>query len=755
MSKSTSRLFSFCSRACLLLACSSAGLAACSGDGKDRPTSEETEAPTGTISLNLTARGISGALYRLRQGTFQIEQIGNNIPTPGEPPFPSEPQPMPVPFPPRPPIATDDPAIGGAGGSFGMAGSPGNGGTSTGGRAGSGGVAGAGGFPGNGGFAGTAGMAGSSGTGGFAGTGTGGSGGGFVTFLFTEDDPLATTLETNLPTGQYLITLFDGWFLERVQGGEVEAVNARLVSPQTLDFFISANEETFVSYRFETNGDIVEFGDGRLIVDIEVDEVQGGGGGDPRLGVMENSIEGLPFSLEETLGVALANAGSMLDPVSAYHAIIDSYATTADGRDPTAIHCDEEITDGAATLNGFPIQCPRREALQFDNIGVWFPTAAVSRLDLAPTDGSNCGQQRLIFSNNANGRMFIIVEAQIPNPDPSCGVAACAPLAAFWQRLGEIQDPFLRGALLREAFLTGSPELAGAGFAPFMNAAHLGPDGGQIRTNNFDDFIWTLREFHFQDVNAAPVPVPVAESPHGRLWNDLSGLPQTAACQESFLRAAELGLLTDNLSAMSFPVDQACKNSESANDGSEDYAFHLGQGSGQFVDQLDQLGAPFGLSAFDLANRARFTGSCMGCHIESSFLDLGNGLVAPPREDFVHVNEFIIEPCGNGGTCFGVSGALSTTFLPHRQRVSQALLQGGVCGEVPPPIDPPVDPLPPSMGSGGGNASGGSGAVGAPPRPPIGIPGGSAGGGTAPVPPAGEEAVVYTLGGQLADVHAH
>ena len=47
---------------------------------------------------------------------------------------------------------------------------------------------------------------------------------------------------------------------------------------------------------------------------------------------------------------------------------------------------------------------------------------------LFPQLGAHCGQQRLIFTNNVpigNGRMFMILEAQIPNPHPECGVAAC------------------------------------------------------------------------------------------------------------------------------------------------------------------------------------------------------------------------------------------------------------------------------------------------------------------------------------------
>jgi hypothetical protein len=728
-----------CSQACLLLAATASGVFACSSDGKGGGAQEilDTLPQTGSMRLKLTARGSSGALYRLRQATFQVERLdGGGVilpPAPGPVPIP---QPLPFPeqaFPDvdtrplsRPTLSPSisqtfpdiPPSRGGAGPV-------------------DGGVAGAGGF----------GEAGSASTGGFAGTGVGGSAGAagaagagpsssFVTFLSTENDPLSTTLEASLPGGQFLITLFDGWFLEKVQGGEVTAVDARLVSPQTLDFFIDVNEETFVSYRFETAGDVVEFGDGRLIVDIEVDEVQGNGGADPRKGVMENAREALPFSLEDTLSLALANAGSSLDATSAYHGIIDSYATAADALDPTVIHCDDQVSGGQASLNGFPIQCGRLESQQFDNIGAWFPLAAVNRLDLAPADGANCGQQRIIFANNSfigNGRMFMILESEVPNPDPACGVSACAPIAAFWTELGQMKDPFQRGERLREAFLTGSPELAAAGFSPFMNAAQLGSRGGQIRTNNFNDSPWALREFHFQDVNAPPVPVPVSEAPNGALWNDLSTLPQGPACRDSFLAAAELGLLTDNLAAMSFPIAEACKDAESRNDFSQDYVGELSQGSGSFGQQLAALGAPFGVSAEELAARARFAGSCIGCHMEASGSSLGNGLTAPFQSDFVQVSEFGQEPCGNGGTCFTISDALRNVFLPHRLRVTQNLLNGPVCGgEVPPGFPPPPVEQPgsgPVSGTGGGSASGSS----------------------EPADPN----VRYTLGGQLVDDHAH
>jgi hypothetical protein len=716
-------LLSVCSRASLLLACGLVATGACSSDKGHRgeaPAAEH-DAAIGRMRLGLTARGASGALYRLRQATFQVTELTN-----GGSPIPVPP---PLEIPPFDPVPPDEAPVG------------------SGGRAGAAGAVGSGGFPGMAGSGGAAGVggafAGSGSIGGAAGTAAGGFGGsidpgGFVTFLFSETDPLSTTLETNLRSSLYDITLFDGWFLEKVEFGQVSVVDARLVSSASQQFFISPNDETFVFYRFETNNEIIDFGQGRLIVDIEVDEVQGGGGADdPRPGVMENNVNALGpfFTLEETLSAALANAGSSQSALDAYHAIIDSYATGAQGRDPDAAHCDDESTSGQPSLNGFPLMCPRQEAGQFDNLDGWFPTAVSNRLDLAPVDGANCGQQRLVFANNRQNRMFIIVEAEIPNPEPGCGVSACRPLAEFWDNLSRIEDPIARGELLHSAFITGGvPGLES--FAPFMNARHLGPDGGQVRTNNFDDFIWTLREFHFQDdLNAPPLPVPVSESPPGELWNDLSSLPQGAACRANFLAAAE-ALFVDNPSAMSFPIDEACKDAESRNDFSEDYQGQALSGEGDFLAQLDERGAPFGLTGLDLAARARFAGSCIGCHMEAGGSFLGNGVFAPFQGDFVHVNELFTERC-LGGDCFGISEALRTVFLPHRRQVVTNLVNSPSCG--------------------GGEATPDAGA------PPVLIDP-PPGGGTRPMPPSsdtlrpdvdGAPLLRWTLGGQRVTEHAH
>lgn len=102
--------------------------------------------------------------------------------------------------------------------------------------------------------------------------------GGFGTFLSSENDPLATTLEATLQAGDYSIDLFGGWFLEKVIDGVATPVQATLLSSPTQFISIAANEESLVSYRFETNEEVINFAPGRLIVEIEVTERNGGGG---------------------------------------------------------------------------------------------------------------------------------------------------------------------------------------------------------------------------------------------------------------------------------------------------------------------------------------------------------------------------------------------------------------------------------------------------------------------------------------------
>ena len=260
-----------------------------------------------------------------------------------------------------------------------------------------------------------------------------------------------------------------------------------------------------------------------------------------------------------------------------------------------------------------------------------------------------------------------------------------------------ISDPVERGERLAQAFLVGAPELVDDGFGAFFSATNLTVGSGQIRTNQFDQNPWTLREFKLalDGDELRAIPFPTAEAPNGALWNEDSGLPQGPECRESFLTALD-GLMTDNPAQMSFVVDQACKDAESRNDFSQAYAGQLSDG---FREELEARLVGTGLSADDIANRAHFAGSCIGCHEEATGAFLGRNVFAPSSNGFVHVQEFAVQ-CQNGGFCFQASPALRDTFFPSRMQVMGEILDEPI-------IDNPCDNTGGTSGAGGfGGASG-------------------------------------------------
>jgi len=559
-------------------------------------------------------------------------------------------------------------------------------------------------------------------------------GGGSSTVLRSEDDPSRPVLEAFLAPGSYTTVLNGGWFVEQVDSLNQSAffVPATLESSQVQFFDIHSDEETFVRFDFQVDGRRVTFGPpGRLIVGFGVVEREGGtpSGLNPRRSLIEtNQTAVKSFSLSAVLSAIQVNSGIDPQPESIYRQIIDSYASAANGKEPTAIHCGDETTGGVPSLNGFPIMCDRLEAQQIDNLPQWFPIAAVNRVDLAPADGTNCGQQRLIFANNApigNSRMFMIIEAQVPNPHPECGVAACRPLADFWARQSDMQDAGARGERLAGAFLKGDAELAASGFKPFVDVASLSVGAGSIRTNNFDDFEWTIRQFKLMTDTAGKaraIPFPTTDAPHGELWNDLSAQPAGELCRKSFLTAVD-GLLSDDPAEMAFPIDDTCYDAESPNDGfTQNYALHLDSGGGKFRDLLQTRLAGTGLTPEDIATRAQFAGSCMGCHEEANGASLGHGVSAPFSNGFVQVDEQFTENCGDGSQCFNASSALKQVFLPRRLRSVEGLLGMGSCtagGDATPP--PPVT----ADGGGGSPGSVSDGGVVTPPPPPPGADAGA------------------------------
>lgn len=426
---------------------------------------------------------------------------------------------------------------------------------------------------------------------------------------------------------------------------------------------------------------------------------------DPRRSLFETSRSALAlFTMTETLSALATNDGQPADPDGLHDQLIDTYAE-GPGLGLGG-HCDDVLdADGNPILNGYPIACPRNEQSRIGTIEDWTPIAAVNRFDLAPSDGSNCGEARLVFANShsAIDRVLLIFEAKIPNPDPSCGLDACVPVQEFWASLSNTK-PGKRAELLHQAYVTGHPKLQAAGFGPFIRASNFGIGAGQIRTNNFSDpsFLWTLREFKIVSAKrsidpfegavdaerARPrlraVEVPVAANPFGPLFDEGAQNTAGAACRDAFVQQSVPLLMTDDVNIMAVDMPTECLAAESIADGQNRYDTQLVPG-GAFEAAIEariaQLDPASTLDAVDITRRAAFAGACIGCHQEATGIDLGNGVISPNSGFFVHTDEFFdSDDCGDGSfDCFLISDAVRNTFLPHRERVMETFLSSGPC----------------------------------------------------------------------------
>ncbi len=90
---------------------------------------------------------------------------------------------------------------------------------------------------------------------------------------FSSEDYLdVPTVQMVLQAGDYQIELEGGWTLERRNSDIYEPVNAVLLSDNPVAFTIVDQQTTSVAFRFKTDGEVINLGQGTLDVSIEVDE---------------------------------------------------------------------------------------------------------------------------------------------------------------------------------------------------------------------------------------------------------------------------------------------------------------------------------------------------------------------------------------------------------------------------------------------------------------------------------------------------
>lgn len=421
-----------------------------------------------------------------------------------------------------------------------------------------------------------------------------------------------------------------------------------------------------------------------------------------------NVLQGADFSLHRTLK-QLADQSDVPGLTA-----LDLFRQLWDTQNPgpglgLGPHCDDQVINGRPSLNHYPIECGRAEGRQADvsldedgitpeeYLAAYHPIALVNRFDRAPADGSHCGEYRIVYAKDPNvgpGRNLIIFEAQLPNRSSSCGLAACRPIQGLWASLTKIDDPAIRARRLERFFFRG-----GYGFPAVIKIEHLANGAGQIRTNQFMQRPWTLREFNLAwdrsarspGVKLEFVPAFVKNNAFPMLFN--GAIPTTTSSYAKYAGvwhqdfAGQVASLAGaDLRSIGLSTPDQCGAGESIAHRDWGYRawFDRDGGHSPFRSELQKALTGIGstLTPAHIIKRAEAQ-SCAGCHDLSNGADLGGGLTWPSSLRFVHTDERRTE-MGRNGPRFPISPALEDEFLPQRVEIMQRFLSDAQCARCTP-----------------------------------------------------------------------
>ena len=385
-----------------------------------------------------------------------------------------------------------------------------------------------------------------------------------------------------------------------------------------------------------------------------------------------------PFAFSKTMSQVVATAGGAETTADQMlQSMIDSFAENS------FIH---PVSGKTITVTPRPLESVMTPAdlLNPDSPDGMIPVGLFNRFDLAPADGSNCGEYRIVYAKNSSGiddRMTMIFEARVPNPNPNQGIAGCSPITDFWAaRSGDssLADTVTE---LEKLYYQGI-----TGLEPIVKAENYGLPMGQLRVNlfktpDFNTVRWSLREFLVNfDENGRAIfkPEPVDDSPTAALFREAGNLPgefdetDLNEFRDAFLEQPLCNLVnpdrlnssasaTDIINGISAGFPHKYNDFESISQGDEDNpAFNTDAQLLEAVEtHLAALSDLTGVSETQLMNRAG-TMTCGGCHQFSAGEDLGNGATWPASLNFVHIDE-----AGN------LSPLLSDVFIPNRIRIAE------------------------------------------------------------------------------------
>ena len=355
-----------------------------------------------------------------------------------------------------------------------------------------------------------------------------------------------------------------------------------------------------------------------------------------------------------------------------------------------APHCNDVVDPVlGTTLNGYPYFCRPYPSEGYQSscdpftqpsACSYVPIGLFNRFDLAPEDGSHCGEYRVVFAKESgiaatNERNLLIFEATLMNPTPEKGLKGCKKIVDVWSDLSKEPDIEKRADVLEEFYFEGIN-----GGPPVISAAHFGDNAlgvGQVRTNQFviTTSGWSLREYKLLDGQF--VPHSNRNNPFGGLFEPGSEHAQAAAFRASFAdQVASLAGASLDAVNMDSPSQFDSGQSQASGTTAAEmrYLERLGYGPSDLrtaiQDKLTALGST--LTPDEIALRAQAM-SCAGCHRLNNDVAIGGGLTWPSALGFVHVSERETESV-DGVTRQRISDALVNEFLPHRKVVVEDFL---------------------------------------------------------------------------------
>ena len=112
------------------------------------------------------------------------------------------------------------------------------------------------------------------------------------------------------------------------------------------------------------------------------------------------------FDFERVLRTLIDRSGATATtPLSLFRQWFDTQNPKPGLAVADAPHCDDFLTAGKPSFNGFPRRCPTPEGILATTDPFtahdYFPIGITNRFDQAPADGANCGEYRIVYARKS------------------------------------------------------------------------------------------------------------------------------------------------------------------------------------------------------------------------------------------------------------------------------------------------------------------------------------------------------------------